>query len=55
VPDYRGGGFLEVELGCIEDFSLIDLEITAIGINTSRMVSTLKAVRNLQAVPPLVS
>lgn len=38
---------LEVELGSVDFFSLTDLEITAIGINTSRMVSTLKAVRNL--------
>lgn len=47
--------FLEVELGSIEDFSLIDLEVTAIGINTSRMVSTIKAVRNSEAAPSLVS
>lgn len=39
--------FLEVELDSVEDFSLADLEITAIGINTSSTVSTLKAVLNL--------
>ena len=46
---------LEVELGIVEYFSLSELVITDIGINSSKIVSLLKADRNLETVRALAS
>jgi hypothetical protein len=46
---------LEVELGSVVYFSLSELEIIDIGINSSKIVSLLKADRNLETVRALAS